>query len=266
MAHSRPFGRIRKLTSGRHRARYDSLGKQVPAKTTFATKAETRAWLATMETDSLGGRHVNPTSGRELFGVYAHRWLEPRDLRPRTRDTRASQLVHSMAEFENVELRQIAPAGVRARHGRLAKSDLHANTVAKIYRLFRTMMDTIVDNGLHGLHRVNPVHINGAAIHPSKVQRLGLGRCYLRSPLRRTDLTHPPREPRRADAASRAGTHVHPRQGSDARAAQVGGSASDGHDSCERRQILAGRLGTYADEGPDAFAFTSIKGSPLRSC
>ena len=27
--------------------------------------------------------------------------------------------------------------------------------------------------------------------------------------------------------------------------------------------MLAGHLDTYADEGPDAFVFTSIKGSPL---
>ena len=58
-----------------------------------------------METDILGGRHVNPTSGRELFGVFAARWLEARDLRLRTRDTYASQLAHILAELGNVELR-----------------------------------------------------------------------------------------------------------------------------------------------------------------
>ncbi len=48
MASSRPFGNIRKLSSGRYQARYWHLGKQVPADTTFATKADARAWLATM--------------------------------------------------------------------------------------------------------------------------------------------------------------------------------------------------------------------------
>ena len=147
MASSRTFGNIRKLKSGRYQAPYYHLGKQVPAETTYATKAEARAWLATMETDILGGRHVNPLSGQERFGAYAARWLEARDLRPRTRDTYASQLAHSMSEFENMELRQITPSNVRTWHGRLAKSDLHANTVAKIYRLFRTMVDTAVDDG-----------------------------------------------------------------------------------------------------------------------
>lgn len=161
MGSSKPFGNIRKLKNGRYQARYWHLGKQVPADTTFTTKAEARAWLASMETDILGGHHVDPSSGRELFDVFAARWLETRDLRPRTRDTYVSQLAHILAEFDSVELRKITPSAVRACHGRLAKSGLHANTAAKVYRLFRTMLDTAVDDGLL---RTNPVHIKGAAV------------------------------------------------------------------------------------------------------
>ncbi len=164
MGTSRPFGNIRKLSSGRYQARYWHLGRQVPAETTFATKADARAWLATMETDILGGRHVSPSSGREQFGEFAARWLEARALRPRTRDTYASQLAHILGEFESVELRRITPSAVRAWHGRLARSGLHANTVAKVYRLSRTMLDTAVDDGLL---RTNPVHIKGAAVERS---------------------------------------------------------------------------------------------------
>jgi integrase len=96
--------------------------------------------------------------------VFAERWLEARDLRPRTRDTYASQLAHILAEFESVELRKITPSAVRTWHGRLSKSGLHSNTVAKVYRLFRTMLDTAVDDGLL---RTNPVHIKGAAVERS---------------------------------------------------------------------------------------------------
>ena len=123
-----------------------------------------------MDTDLLGGRHVNPSSGRERFGDFATRWLEARDLGPRTRDTYASQLAHILVEFESVELRKITPSTVRAWHGRLAKSGLHANTVAKVYRLFRTMLDSAVDDGLI---RVNRVHIKGAAVERA-VERLPL--------------------------------------------------------------------------------------------
>ncbi len=56
------------------------------------------------------------------------------------------------------------PSAVRAWHGRLSKSGLHPNTVAKVYRLFRTMLDTAVDDGLL---RTNPVHIKGAAVERS---------------------------------------------------------------------------------------------------
>ncbi|MEQ8716480.1 MAG: tyrosine-type recombinase/integrase [Acidimicrobiales bacterium] len=160
MGTSRPFGNIRKLPSGRYQARYSHLGNQVPADTTFATKAEARAWLASVETDLVAGRHVDPSSGRERFGDFATRWLEGRELRPRTRDTYASQLSHIVADFESVELRSITPSAVRAWHGRLSQSGLHPNTVAKVYRLFRTMLDTAVDDGVI---RVNPVHIKGAA-------------------------------------------------------------------------------------------------------
>ncbi|MCP3881554.1 MAG: tyrosine-type recombinase/integrase [Sulfitobacter sp.] len=117
-----------------------------------------------METDLLSGRHVDPSSGRERFGVFAERWLEARDLRPRTRDTYASQLAHILDEFGAVELRKITPSAVRAWHGRLSKSGLRSNTVAKVYRLCRTMLDTALDDGLL---RTNPVHIKGAAVERS---------------------------------------------------------------------------------------------------
>lgn len=69
MATSRRFGNIRKLKIGRYQARYYHLGKQIPADSTFATKADARAWLASVETELSSGRHLSPNAGRELFGV-----------------------------------------------------------------------------------------------------------------------------------------------------------------------------------------------------
>ncbi len=164
MGGSRPFGNIRKLPSGRYQARYWHLGKQVPADTTFATKADARAWLATIETDLLSGRHVDPSSGRERFGCVrralargpwpsaansGHIRIAARPHPRRVRDGRAAQ--------DNTGIGS-------AWHGRLSKSGLHANTVAKVYRLFRTMLETAVDDGLL---RTNPVHIKGAAVERS---------------------------------------------------------------------------------------------------
>lgn len=281
MGSSRPFGNIRKLSSGRYQARYWHLGKQVPADTTFATKADARAWLATMETDLLSGRHVDPSSGRERFGVFAGRWLEARDLRPRTRDTYASQLAHILDEFETVELRKITPSAVRAWHGRLSKSGLHANTVAKVYRLFRTMLDTAVDDGLL---RTNPVHIKGAAVERSierpmldwdDIERIAdaihprfraLVWVGATSGLRYGELTgltrrHVDLEDRslRVDQAlsfvKGQGPTLGPPKSSAAHRTVVIPSGV--------AEMLAAHLDEYVDDDPDALVFTSVRDSPL---
>lgn len=95
------------MKGGPFEARYYHLANQVPADATFATTAEAR--LARIETDILGGLHVDPSSGRKTFGNYSRRWLEARDVRPRTRDSYVSQLADILEVFENVELRKITP-------------------------------------------------------------------------------------------------------------------------------------------------------------
>lgn len=160
MSRARQFGTIRKMPSGRFQARYWHLGRQVPADHTFRTKADARVWLASIETDLNRGAHINPSAGSERFGVYARRWLDERDLRARTRDTYDSQLKWILERFESVRLRDITPAAVRTWYGQLHKTHLAANTVAKVYRLFRTIMGTAVEDG----HlRSNPVNIKRAA-------------------------------------------------------------------------------------------------------
>jgi len=281
MGSARPFGNIRKLSSGRYQARYYHLGKQVPADATFATKADARAWLASIETELSSGRHLSPDAGRECFGSFAARWLEQRDLRPRTRDTYASQLVHITAEFESVEIRKITPAMVRAWHGRLAQSDRHPNTVAKIYRLFRTMMDTAVDDGLI---RSNPVHIKGAAVERSverpeldwdEVQRIGdvIEPCFhalvwlgATSGLRFGELAGLTR--RHIDLANRTvrvdqalsfirgkgPTLGPPKSAAAHRTVTVPSRVAD---------LLTDHVEAFVEGDPEALIFTSVKGSPL---
>lgn len=50
---------------------------------------------------------------------------------------------------------------MRQWHGQLSRSELSRNTLAKLYRLFRTIMSTTVDDGLV---RTNSIAIKGAAI------------------------------------------------------------------------------------------------------
>jgi integrase len=167
MAKSRAFGTIRTLPSGRFQARYWHLGKQTSAGSAFATKADARAWLASVETDLKRGDHFDPSGGAVIFDAYAREWMANRSLRPRTRETYDSQLRHILAQFGRAELREIKPGDVRNWHGRLAKSGLSPNTTAKVYRMFRTIMSTAVDDGLI---RSNPVAIKGAAVE-STIER-----------------------------------------------------------------------------------------------
>lgn len=164
MASTRRFGNIRKLQSGRYQARLWHLGKQVPADRTFPTKAEARAWLATKETELQAGRHLDPSRGREEFGAFAERWLDSRGLRPRTRETYASQLTHILAEFGPVELRAITPSAVRSCRAGYRTRGCIQTPSPRCTRMFRTMLDTAVDDPLL---QINPLHIQGAALERS---------------------------------------------------------------------------------------------------
>jgi integrase len=281
MGSSRPFGNIRKLASGRYQARYWHLGKQVPADITFATKADARAWLGSIEAELLGGTHVDPSNGRELFGTFAIRWLAERDLRPRTRETYGSQLARILAEFESVELRAITASTVRSWHGRLSQSGLHPNTVAKVYRMFRTMLDTAVDDGLL---RINPVHIKSAsmeqsterplldwddvsrladAIHPRFHALVWVGAT---SGLRFGELTGLAR--RHVDLEAQTLRVEQALMFINGKGAVLGppkSSAAHRTVAIPARiaTILATHIDTYVADEPDAFVFTSIKGRPL---
>lgn len=156
MARARSFGNIRKLPSGRYQARYWHLGRQVPADDTFGTKVDARAWLASIETDIRRGEHISPFAAQIRFGDYAAEWLDARPIRPRTRATYTSQLAQILPTYAGACLPEITPHDVRLWHGRLTRSSLDRNTVAKVYRLFRTIMATAADDGLI---RSNPVAI-----------------------------------------------------------------------------------------------------------
>ena len=65
-------------------------------------EADARAWLSSVDTDLRRGDHVDPRAGSERFGDYVRRWLDERDLRPRTRETYESQLEWILNTFESV--------------------------------------------------------------------------------------------------------------------------------------------------------------------
>ncbi len=161
MSAARQFGTIRKLPSGRFQARYSHLGRQVGAPDTFATKTDARRWLSSIETDLTRGEHFDESAGAVKFESYALRWLAERSLRPRTVEMYESQFRRwILPTFASTSLSDITTPAVRSWRSGLLQSHLSDNTVAKVYRLFRTVMETAVEDGLI---RANPVKLKGAA-------------------------------------------------------------------------------------------------------
>jgi integrase len=132
-----------------------------PRKETFKTATAANRRARAVEVDKDRGAFVDPRDARVRFEKFAHEWLRTRpNLRPRTRETYESQLAHIMPTFAKVELGKIKPSMVRSWHAELS-NELGANTVAKCYRLLRSILKTAVDDEL--LLR-NPCKIEGGGV------------------------------------------------------------------------------------------------------
>lgn len=276
------FGTIRKLPSGRFQARYSHLGRQVGAKHTFATKTDARRWLPSVETDLARGDHFDESAGSVRFGDYALRWLEQRPLRPRTREMYESQLRKwILPTFESVALNDIVTPEVRSWRAGLLQTHLAGNTVAKMYRLFRTIMETAVEDGLI---RANPVKLKVAAkekvhrrpdvtfLHVIRVLKViepefsALVWTAATSGLRYGELT----ALRRVDIEVDTGRiRVMRSLAFEKGAGPVFGppktTSGERLVSLDPRtlEILVQHLDTFTGDEPDALVFRSVKGSPL---
>jgi integrase len=156
----RAFGRIRKLPSGRFQARYlGPDGVDRPAPHTFAAKTDADNWLADRQSEVRAGRWRDPDAGAVNFGDYARRWIEERGLAPTTEELYRRLLrLHLLPTFGAVDLDEITPPAVRTwRAERLGVTG--ATTVAKAYRLLKTILQTAADDEL--IPR-NPCRIRGA--------------------------------------------------------------------------------------------------------
>lgn len=158
----RSFGSVRELPSGRYQARWTGPdGKERHAATTFEDKTSAREWLSSQETDLRRGGWVDPEKGRSTLRIYAKDWLEGRpDLRPRTVELYDGLLKRQiLPRLGSVELAQIDVAAVRLWRASLIRAGVGQVTVAKAYRLLKTVMNTAVEDG-----RIltNPCHIRGA--------------------------------------------------------------------------------------------------------
>lgn len=161
----RRFGAVRKLPSGRWQVRYrqSTTGGYRNAPGTFGTKTEAGRWLSMLEADMLRGVWLDPTFGEVRFGEVAMRWMATKvHLRESTRALYDWLLTkHILPTFADRPIGSITALDVQIwiadRH---AHSRLGPNSVAKAYKIFRSVMESAVDAGL--IPR-SPCRLKGAA-------------------------------------------------------------------------------------------------------
>lgn len=150
----RGFGHLRKLPSKRWQASY--LGPDLArynAPTTFAAREDAEAWLASerrLVSGEAGSRWTPPAQRaarrdtRLRFGEYAERWLQERNLKPRTADHYRTLLDRFLLPtFGDEALADITPEDVRTWHARLITGPTYR---AHAYSLLRSIFRTAVED------------------------------------------------------------------------------------------------------------------------
>lgn len=162
MADKRRFGRVRRLPSGRWQARYKGPdGIDRPAPRTFATKHDAVIWLTRTEAEIINDQWIDPRLGRVLFGDYARSWVEERPgLRPRTGQLYEGLVNNHLAPMlGSMAVGDITEPHVRRWRKQRLNAGVGPVTVAKAYRLLKSIMTTAADDGLI---RRNPCRLKGA--------------------------------------------------------------------------------------------------------
>ncbi|MGH9064694.1 MAG: tyrosine-type recombinase/integrase [Acidimicrobiales bacterium] len=120
-------------------------------KRTFRTRREAETFEARERADRSRGGWVDPRAGSVTLADYASRWLEDRPrLRIRTRELYEGQLRHHVLPgLGKLSLAELTTARVRSWHAGLLRAGRPGPvTVAKCYRLLRTILGTAVEDGL----------------------------------------------------------------------------------------------------------------------
>ncbi|MFF2657412.1 tyrosine-type recombinase/integrase [Kitasatospora sp. NPDC058032] len=163
----RRFGNIRQHRSGRWGASYrDAAGTDHNAPHTFETKTDAEVWLTLTEADIKRGTWIDPNAGKVLFKDFSAKWVEERGLMPTTEELYQRLLrLHLLPTFGDLALNEITSATVRTWHAK-RKQATGATTVAKSYRLLKSIMETAADD--EAIPR-NPCRIKGAGEeHPDE--------------------------------------------------------------------------------------------------
>lgn len=167
---SSAFGTVEQLPSGRFRVRWrDDNGCRVTAPHTFATKSDARRYLATVEADRIRGTLGARRQVSDNLSTYGSAWIAQR---PQIKDSTRHQYdidfrLHIEPALGQLCLIEIDAEAVRRWHAdeslrlreELAGSGRSgAATVARAYRLLRSILQTAVDDEILGR---NPCRISG---------------------------------------------------------------------------------------------------------
>ncbi len=164
---TRTTGTVLRNASGTWRARIHTADGGRVSIGSYVTRAEAERALAGAVADQTKGVFVNPRTGRVTFAVYSQDWLAHRPgLRPKTAELYESQLrVHLVPTFGRMPLAEIGPPAIRRWYTTAQKRGKPGPvTIAKVYRLLRTILNTAVEDDLIVK---NPCNIKGAGVEQS---------------------------------------------------------------------------------------------------
>ncbi|CCK59354.1 tyrosine-type recombinase/integrase [Mycobacterium canetti] len=156
----RGFGRIRRERSGRYSAAYigpDAKLHRAPR--TYATESDAEGWLAIERRKiDLGTWGAVERSDGITFRAYADRWIEQRNLRPRTRQHYESMLKRLiLPELGDAKIVTVTPAKIRQWHSGLGAE--HPTRNAHAYALLHAICQTAVQDEVLD---ANPCRIRAA--------------------------------------------------------------------------------------------------------
>lgn len=285
MSKRRQFGSVRRVNGGRWQARYiDPLtGKRVNAPATFATKGDAGRWLAKVQSGQVDAHVASAQRDGERFGAYAARWLEHRQLKPRTRELYEGQLrLHILPVFGDAKVGRIEPRHIREWYAALNASGLGSVTVAKVYRLLRSILSTAVEDKLLVS---NPCQIRSGGVERSKERPIPTLEQYRAvvaelpeqlaavaalaafAGLRKGEILGLQRNHIDLEAGlvrvdgslqeinGRGAVRVDPKTASARRVVAVPASLVE---------VLTAHLANHVEEAPDAYLFTNGNGDPVR--
>lgn len=286
MARKRQFGSVRKIEGGRWQVRYNDplTGRRTPAPHTFPTKADASRWLARLEAGALDPNQLRPDAAELRLGPYGQTWIAERPLKPRTRETYEGQFrLHIEPTIGDARIAKLEPRHIRTWHADLRAGRLSDVTVAKVYRLLRTILNTAVDDGIVAS---NPCKIDGAGVERSAERSIptfdqihalaeALPPRYRLIPwmaalgaLRKGEILGLARRHIDLDAGTiRVERALQEVQGEGATFASVKTASSERTVVMPERlrQLTIAHLDSYVGEQPDDLLFTNTHGRPIRA-